>query len=164
MKSSPLFWIVPVIFFTSCNNHEEQVASLQKRVDSLEYKLSHTYKPGLGDFMSAIQVHHAKLWFAGINENWKLAGFEINEIRESLNDIDQYCTDRPEIRSLGTIIPPLDSVDTAIRKKNLSGFKTGYISLTQTCNNCHQANSHGFNVIRTPNLPPIDNQDFKNVQ
>ena len=35
--------------------------------------------PGFEEFMSNIQAHHAKLWFAGQNHNWKLADFEIHE-------------------------------------------------------------------------------------
>jgi len=51
-----------------------------------------SYKPGFGEFMGGIQVHHEKLWFAGTNQNWKLAGFEIHEIKESMDDIRKYCT------------------------------------------------------------------------
>jgi hypothetical protein len=32
------------------------------------------YEPGLGEFMTATQLRHAKLWFAGKNSNWDLAG------------------------------------------------------------------------------------------
>ena len=32
--------------------------------------------------MGGIQTHHAKLWFAGINDNWKLAQYEIDEFKE----------------------------------------------------------------------------------
>ena len=65
------------------------------------------YKPGLGEFMSGIQVHHAKLWFAGTAANWKLADFEVGEIKETLDDVEKYCTDRPELASLPMIHPPL---------------------------------------------------------
>ena len=33
------------------------------------------YKPGLGDIMGAIQMRHAKLWFAGKSLNWQLAAY-----------------------------------------------------------------------------------------
>jgi hypothetical protein len=44
------------------------------------------YVPGLGEFMAATQVRHAKLWFAGRNNNWALAAWEVDEIREGLED------------------------------------------------------------------------------
>lgn len=37
--------------------------------------------------MSGIQVHHAKLWFAGEAGNWGLSDFETKEIRETIDDI-----------------------------------------------------------------------------
>ena len=36
--------------------------------------------------MAATQVRHAKLWFAGKNKNWALAAWEVDEIREGLED------------------------------------------------------------------------------
>jgi hypothetical protein len=44
------------------------------------------YAPGLGEFMTAMQLRHAKLWFAGRAKNWDLAGYEIDEIKEGLED------------------------------------------------------------------------------
>jgi len=36
------------------------------------------YVPGLGELMAGQQVRHAKLWFAGENENWRLAAYEVD--------------------------------------------------------------------------------------
>ena len=44
------------------------------------------YNPGLGEFMTATQLRHAKLWFAGKDSNWDLAAYEIDEIKEGLED------------------------------------------------------------------------------
>ena len=49
--------------------------------DSL-HKMMAEYAPGLGEIMGGIQTHHAKLWYAGINDNWKLAQYEIDELKE----------------------------------------------------------------------------------
>lgn len=147
--------------FFACNQPANNNQVLQKRIDSLEKKLADTYRPGLGEFMSIIQVHHAKLWFAGQNQNWKLADFEINEIRESVAGIQQYCTDRPESKSIGMIDQPIKSVINAIQQKDTALFKPGFVLLTATCNNCHKATSHEFNVIKIPDYPPFSNQNFK---
>ena len=42
------------------------------------------YEPGLGEFMTATQLRHAKLWFAGKNDNWGLAAYEAYEIKKAL--------------------------------------------------------------------------------
>ena len=155
-----LFILCSIILF-SCNNSTEKTLVLQNRIDSLEKKLTQTYKPGLGEFMSSIQIHHAKLWFAGDNQNWQLADFEIGEIKEALEDIPVYCAERPEVQKLSMINPALDSISIAITAKNQLLFKNGFVLLTATCNNCHQATNHAFNVIKIPDTPPFSNQDFK---
>jgi hypothetical protein len=145
----------------ACNNQTGDKKFPQTKVDSLQQKPGNTYKPGFGEFMSSVQIHHAKLWFAGQNQNWKLADFEINEIKESLDGIKEYCTDRPETKSIGMIDPAIDSISIAIQQKNISQFKGSYILLTNTCNSCHRATDHEFNVIKIPDSPPFSNQDFK---
>jgi len=149
------------IAFLSCNQHPGQTSILQSRIDSLENKLADTYKPGFGEFMSSIQVHHNKLWFAGQNQNWKLADFEIHEIMEAIDDIKKYQTERKESQLVGMITPALDSVNTAIQQKNITLFKNSYILLTNTCNNCHRTVNFEFNVVKIPDNPPFSNQDFK---
>jgi len=149
------------LVFIACNQSAGNNNVLSARIDSLETKLNNTYKPGFGEFMSEIQVHHEKLWFAGENENWKLADFEINEIKESLAGIKEYCTDRPESKELGMIDEPMDSINNAVQQKNHVLFKRGFVLLTATCNNCHRTTNHGFNVIKIPDSPPFSNQIFK---
>lgn len=156
---------IPCLLFcmlAACSQPGKDSADWKAQIDSLQRKLANSYRPGLGEFMSGIQVHHAKLWFAGQAGNWGLSDFETKEIRESLDDIRTYCTDRPEITSLPMIIPPLDSLDQAIKNKSIPQFKSSFISLTNTCNNCHRATKHEFNVIKIPDTPPFTNQVFQN--
>ena len=149
-----------ILLLASCNNSTDQTVVLQIRIDSLKKKLSQTYKPGLGEFMGSIQIHHAKLWFAGENQNWQLAEFETGEIKEALEGIPVYCADRPEVQKLSMINPAIDSISNAISTKNIQSFKTGFVFLTTTCNSCHLATNHAFNVIKIPDNPPFTNQDF----
>jgi len=157
-----IFFLLLVICM-SCNN-SNKTTLLEKRVDSLKEQLSYTYKPGLGEFMSTIQMHHAKLWFAGINGNWQLADFEINEIKESIEDIEKFCPERPEIKSLASYLPSgIDSINYAIGKQDIKVFKDEFLFLTSSCNNCHKANGYGINVVTIPTTSPVSNQDFKPV-
>lgn len=155
-----LFYLIVIAAF-SCNQSITNDVALQKKIDSLQTEIKNAYKPGLGEFMSQIQMHHAKLWFAGKEENWQLADFEIGEIQEALDDIPKYCADRPEVKSIGIIVPAMDSLSVAIKEKDESKFRSGFTLLTATCNDCHKATNHGFNVIKIPDVPPVTNQFFK---
>ena len=158
-----IFFLLIMGLLVSCSQGDN-TDKLQSQVDSLQKKLNAAYKPGLGEFMLGIQEHHAKLWFAGINKNWELADFEVHEIGETLDDIKQYCTDRPEVKSIGIIDPAISSINAAIKQKDLGAFKKGFVDLTTDCNNCHKDNQHGFNVITIPASPPVSNQDFKPIK
>jgi hypothetical protein len=152
--------MLSLIFF-ACNNTTDKNQALQTRIDSLQKKIAASYKPGFGEFMSGIQVHHAKLWFAGQNKNWKLADFEIHEIMEAIAAIQQYETERKESQLIGMINPAIDSVSNAIKQKNVALFNSSYTLLTNTCNNCHHAANFEFNVVKIPNSQSFSNQDFK---
>ena len=163
-KLTTLMCIAGLGMLVACSNSgpksSEDSEVLQARIDSLQQMLDDAYKPGLGEFMSGIQVHHAKLWFAGSAGNWKLADFELGEIRETLDNVEKYCTDRPEVNSMPMIRPALDSVGKAVGAQNPAMFKTAFVLLTNTCNNCHRVTKHEFNVIKIPDTPPITNQVF----
>jgi len=147
--------------FFSCNQPTDNTSALQNRIDSLENKLANTYKPGIGEFMSDIQAHHLKLWFAGQHQNWKLADFEISEILGTIEDIKNYQTERKESKLIGMINPALDSITNAIQQQNPTLFKSSYTLLTNTCNNCHHLTNFEFNVIKIPETQPFSDQDFK---
>jgi hypothetical protein len=154
-----LYFIIFTAFIYSCNGHETN--KLQAKVDSLEKVVNGIYRPGLGEFMTDIQLHHAKLWFAGINHNWGLADFELKEIGESLDAIQKYCTDRVEVKSIGMILPAIDSITHAIDMKDPAHFNSSFTLLTNTCNSCHEAVKFPFNKIKIPDALPVTNQDFR---
>jgi hypothetical protein len=154
-----LFIIITCSLY-ACN--ESSRSSLQSRkIDSLESQLASTYKPGFGEFMLAIQAHHSKLWFAGKNNNWKLADFEVHEIMELIEDIQKFQSERPEAEKIVMIQPAIDSVNKAIVQKDRHLFISSFILLTNTCNNCHHAVNFEFNVVKVPDTSPFSNQDFR---
>lgn len=164
MKQIPVIILILTFGIIGCHQQSDNTQYLHKRIDSLEHKLSEAYKPGFGEFMSNIQAHHAKLWFAGQNQNWKLADFELHEIMENVEDIQKYETERKESQMIIMINPALDSVNRAIQKKKIELFKSSYILLTNTCNNCHHAANFEFNVIKIPDVQTFSNQDFRSQQ
>ena len=154
-------YLILTLALFSCRPPGTDNEVLQRQIDSLRGQLADAYKPGFGEFMSNIQAHHVKLWFAGKNENWALADFEIHEIMEALDDIEKYQTERKESQLVGMIHPALDSVNVAIENKDAALFKDTYIALTNTCNRCHRAADFGFNIVKIPDAQPFSNQEFK---
>ncbi len=148
----------------SCSQQPAKQQDSATNIDSLASQieqLREQYRPGLGEIMGGIQTHHAKLWYAAINDNWKLADYEIAEIKERIEEAQEIETNRPEIKTMSMIYPAIDSVASSIKQQNLSSFKNNFQLLTVTCNTCHSLNHFEFNVITIPTGPPVTNQDFK---
>lgn len=152
--------LILVLGFIACNKHSESSVDLLERIDSLEKKLTDTYKPGFGEFMSSVQAHHSKLWFAGLNQNWKLADFEVHELMEAIENIKKFQAGRKESQIIEMLNPSIDSVNSAIRQKDAGLFKSSFVLLTNSCNTCHKETNFEFNIVKLPETSPFSNQEF----
>src|ERR1700758_1876563 len=98
------------------------------------------YEPGLGEFMTATQLRHAKLWFAGKNSNWDLAAYEIDEIKEGLEDaakLHPTFDNVPVAEMIKSIIDPrIERLEKTIEAKNGAQFVAAFDELTSGCNGC----------------------------
>jgi hypothetical protein len=128
------------------------------------------YTPGLGEIMSLQQMRHMKLWFAAEAGNWPLADYELKEIKEGFDDAMTFQGNNDELPLvLKDVMPkkvnvPLDDLAAAVRAQNRANFETAFDSLTMACNECHQAENHGFNVVQRPASNPYANQIFAPVR
>jgi hypothetical protein len=88
------------------------------------------YEPGLGEFMMATQLRHAKLWFAGKSRNWDLAAYEIDEIKEGLQDaarLHSTVDGVPVADMIKTIIDPrIERLEKAVDAKNNLQFAAAF--------------------------------------
>src|SRR5277367_5790256 len=99
------------------------------------------YNPGLGEFMTATQLRHAKLWFAGKENNWDLAAYEIDEIVEGLEDAEKQFPTHDGIPAADMIKANIDPVVEELRKavaaRSRTRFAVAFDKLTSACNTCH---------------------------
>jgi hypothetical protein len=126
------------------------------------------YKPGLGEFMTATQLRHAKLWFAGKNRNWALAAYEVDEIKEGLEDaakLHATVDGIPVAEMIKTILDPrIERLEKAIEAKIDAQFAAAFDALTDGCNSCHTNAGKPFIRIQRPSEPPVGNQNFAPVK
>ena len=128
------------------------------------------YRPGLGEIMSLQQMRHMKLWFAVEAGNWPLADYELKEIKEGFDDAMTFQGNNDELPLvLKDVMPkkvnvPLNDLTLAVRAQDKARFETAFDSLTMACNECHQAENHGFNVVQRPTMNPYANQVFTPVK
>jgi len=136
-------------------------------MDTQETRSNAPFRPGLGDLMTAfVQPHHIKLGLAGAAQNWPLADYELDELKETFDTVAKLILKHgrlsiPEaIKS--TVVQPLDAVDAAIKAKDPAAFTKAYVDLTSACNACHQSAAHPMIVIKVPDISgtAFPDQDF----
>jgi hypothetical protein len=122
------------------------------------------YSPGVADIMIATQVRHAKLWLAGDARNWPLAEYQIDELKEGLEDIEKYFPvykDMPVGQMIeATMMAPIAEVEAAIKTQDRTRFATTFDKLTAACNTCHQSSNRPFIVVQRPTGSAFPNQSF----
>jgi hypothetical protein len=117
------------------------------------------YVPRLGDLMSAIQLRHMKLWFAGKALNWELAAYELRQLDTGLMEAATLYPGIP-VNNVTTMTKPSQSIAAAIEARDSRRFAKAVGELTDGCNACHQSIARGFIVIRVPTEQPFANQVF----
>ena len=116
--------------------------------------------------MGYVQVRHAKLWFAGDKENWPLAAYELDELKEGFEDITKFHPTHekipfPTAQALHQFMDlPLRQLSEAIAQEKKGEFLSAFANVNTSCNACHQQCNFGFIHIQNPNTHPYSNQDY----
>ena len=131
--------------------------NLEERLKKLE-----AAAPSPGLFMSAVQLHFAKLYFAGESRNWDLARFERGEILEHLEVVAALRPEEGAVSVAGIMDAfkntQLVALKDAIEVKDRGLFRDAYRESMLMCNACHQATGRPFINIIIPTNPPVSNQ------
>jgi hypothetical protein len=113
--------------------------------------------PKISDIMAQQQRRHIKLWFAGRSGNWPLADYEIDELKDGFEEVnEQFGGDTVE-KAVGA---PIAAVEKAIEAKDRAAFTSAFDKLTAGCNGCHRLLDHSFIIIQRPTLLPYSDQSF----
>ncbi len=114
--------------------------NLEQRLKTLE-----AAAPGVGEIMSSVQRHFAKLYFASEARNWELArrGVSIAGMVDAFKNTQ--------------LVSLLDAVEMKDRRM----FREAYQESMLMCNTCHQATGRAFIAITVPTNPPVSNQRWE---
>src|SRR5437870_8298444 len=121
--------------------------------------------PGLGEYMTTIQLHAGKLWFAAKASNWDLAQYELDELKETMEAAKALNAEKNGIK----ISSVLDSVlqtqvaelDKSMKSKSQTEFQKSYDETQSACNGCHAEAGYKFIHIVRPSSPPVTNQRWE---
>ena len=151
--------------FRDKNNRE--LATLQNSLKRAQADLATAKElaPGLGEYMTTIQLHAGKLWFAAKASNWELAEYELDELKETMEAAKGLNAEKNGVK----ISSVLDSVlqtqvaelDKSIKSKSPAEFQKLYDETLSACNGCHTEAGYKFIHIVRPSAPPVTNQKWE---
>jgi hypothetical protein len=118
------------------------------------------YVPSLGDMMAAIQLRHAKVFYAVKLKNWPLGDYELGQLNAILKEAARLYPNMPASDMTST--DKLTAlVGESIKAKDQAKFDRSFAQMTVECNSCHEAAGRAFIYIRRPSFPsPYSNQVF----
>ena len=114
--------------------------------------------------MAHLQRHFNKLYFAGTNDNWDLAGFYVHEMEEAMEEIidGKIVDDGVDLSQLMSVmgLMPLETLEDAVKKQDKTAFLGAYDAQVLQCNSCHVNSKHPYIKLKAPQTPFMDNQIF----
>lgn len=185
MKNSVYLWaavilcliLITVVFFrlssldSRIRNAREPTAggasALQDSIKRLQADVANAkdLMPGLGEYMTTIQLHAGKLWFAAKAANWELAQYELDELKETMEAAKGLNAEKNGIKISNVLDSVLQAqvaeLDKSIKSKNQSEFQKSYDETLDACNGCHTEAGYKFIHIIRPSAPPVSNQKWE---
>jgi hypothetical protein len=143
------------------------IGALQESLKRIQAELATAKElaPGLGEYMTTIQLHAAKLWFAAKAGNWELAAYELHEIEETMETVKKLNVEKNGVKISNVMDAVLKTqiaqLEDTIKAKNHSQFQKSYDETLSACNGCHTESGHRFIQIIQPSAPPVTNQKWE---
>jgi hypothetical protein len=143
------------------------IAGLQASLKSVQTDLASAKElaPGLGEYMTTIQLHAAKLWFAAKASNWRLAEYELHELEETMEAVKKLNVEKNGVKISnvmdGVLQTQIAQLEESVKQKNPAAFQKFYDETLSACNGCHTESRHPFIQIIRPIAPPVTNQKWE---
>lgn len=143
-----------------------RLAALQESLERVQAELATVRDslPGMGDYMTTIQLHAGKLWFAAKASNWELAKYELDEMKETMEAAKGLNAEKNGVKISGVLDSVLQTqvaqLAEAIEHKSPAEFQKSYDETLNACNGCHAEAGYKFIHIVRPIAPPVTNQSW----
>jgi hypothetical protein len=162
-----LFWKVYTLDGQFRNLAASSGGTLQESLTRMQadIKAAKELAPGLGEYMSTIQLHSGKLWFAAKAANWELAEYELDELKETMEAAKGLNVEKNSVKISGVLDSVLQTqvaqLAESIKRKSETEFLKSYDETLGACNGCHTEAGYKFIHIVRPSAPPVTNQRWE---
>ncbi|TVQ99305.1 MAG: hypothetical protein EA398_12325 [Deltaproteobacteria bacterium] len=110
---------------------------------------------GMGTAMLAVGQRHAQLYWAGVDENWAYAAYQLEELEEV---IERALVRRPHHAEAGSpwLETAIPAMAEAIAAEDVETFLDGFAAFTVTCNACHGATGYAYIQVHPPEYRSVN--------
>jgi heme exporter protein D len=142
-------------------------AALQESLKRVKAELATAkeLRPGLGEYMTTIQLHAGKLWFAAKASNWDLADYELHELKETMEAAQALNEEKNGVKISGVLDSVIQTqvaqLAESIKRKSPTEFQKSYDETLSACNGCHTEAGVPFIHVMRPTAPPVTNQRWE---
>jgi hypothetical protein len=167
-----LFFIVRVVSLGNevqgiRDKNDRDLTALQESLKRVQAELATAREsmPGLGEYMTTIQLHAGKLWFAAKASNWELTQYELDELKETMEAAKALNAEKNGVKISNVLDSVLQTqvgdLDKSIKSKSQGEFQKSYDETLSACNGCHTEAGYKFIHIIRPSTPPVTNQKWE---
>lgn len=149
------------------DRNDRALGALQGSVKRAQAELATVKEqaPGLGEYMTTIQLHAGKLWFAAKASNWELAEYELDELKETMEAAKALHAEKNGVKISNVLDSVLQTqvaqLAESIKRKSPGEFQKLYDETLSACNGCHTEAGYKFIHIVRPSTPPVTNQRWE---
>ncbi|MBA2661567.1 MAG: cytochrome c [Bradymonadaceae bacterium] len=119
--------------------------------DAQKFKAIEDQLGGFSETMREVAYRYSELYWAGTDENWAYADYQLEHIAEA---IEAGIIRRPA--RADSARPFLDknipALEAAIKAQDSAAFARQFAGLQQACNTCHVAEEVAFIAVQTPSV------------
>lgn len=137
-----------MLLLTACkSNVEAKLGWLRGSLDERSAQIEKHLR-GLDVAMVETGYRYGELFWAGSDQNWKFAGYQLGKIKLAVENGVERRPKRAE--SAKMLSASLDTVRLAIESQDKVAFAVAFEGLTATCNACHKIEGVDFMPVAPP--------------
>ena len=154
---APLILIATVIILVfSCNDVQESTnneavgpGGWLKGSSNEKFETVASQLRGFDATMVEVGYRYQELYWAGQDENWDYASYQVEKIETTLKNGFER---RPKREKSGThfLNYVLPEMKKTIESNDTASFNKGFVMLTSNCNSCHTMEKVPFFTIKVP--------------
>ena len=147
-----IYLLLVLFLLNACDKAKENGASQGNWIKGTEAEQIKTIEKqfrGFDNAMVETGYRYQELYWAGQDENWEYADYQLEKIRIAIENGLERRPKRAKSAEffLNTVLPEMEK---SLQRKDTVAFNKGFQNLTISCNSCHAMEKVPFFTVQIP--------------